>query len=193
MWEGWYKLLQTCQSLVKSKLELASTSLRLLTEKKSRKVCCGGMPDIEIPSGKCHQCTCTWNSGHCISIFLYITTNQWSHYLSGRYFVFCKIVLFFFLLEKAWKRMVTKVCYVGEGFTRKPPKYERFIRPMVRSSFLNNASMHWLLHNACMHSLTGCKIVPNAGANATKFFTLAIKSWKFVAKLATRMLHLILT
>lgn len=33
---------------------------------------------------------------------------------------------------KAWKRMVTKVCFVGEGFTRKPPKYERFIRPMVR-------------------------------------------------------------
>lgn len=33
--------------------------------------------------------------------------------------------------RKAWKRMVTKVCYVGEGFTRKPPKYERFIRPMA--------------------------------------------------------------
>ncbi|GFQ75302.1 ribosome biogenesis protein NSA2 homolog [Trichonephila clavata] len=32
--------------------------------------------------------------------------------------------------KKAWKRMVTKVCYVGEGFTRKPPKFERFIRPM---------------------------------------------------------------
>jgi len=32
--------------------------------------------------------------------------------------------------RKAWKRMVTKACYVGEGFTRKPPKYERFIRPM---------------------------------------------------------------
>uniref|UniRef100_UPI00398095B9 NSA2 family ribosome biogenesis protein n=1 Tax=Salmonella sp. s54925 TaxID=3159674 RepID=UPI00398095B9 len=31
--------------------------------------------------------------------------------------------------RKGWKRMVTKVCYVGEGFTRKPPKYERFIRP----------------------------------------------------------------
>lgn len=29
--------------------------------------------------------------------------------------------------------MVTKVCFVGDGFTRKPPKYERFIRPMVRS------------------------------------------------------------
>jgi len=24
---------------------------------------------------------------------------------------------------------VTKVTFVGEGFTRKPPKYERFIRP----------------------------------------------------------------
>ena len=35
------------------------------------------------------------------------------------------------LLEKAWKRLVTKPCFVGEGFTRKPPKFERFIRPMV--------------------------------------------------------------
>ena len=31
--------------------------------------------------------------------------------------------------KKAWKRMVTKVTFVGQGFTRKPPKYERFIRP----------------------------------------------------------------
>ena len=32
--------------------------------------------------------------------------------------------------KKAWKRTVTNVCSVGDGFTRKPPKYERFIRPM---------------------------------------------------------------
>jgi len=32
--------------------------------------------------------------------------------------------------RKAWKRMVTKVTFVGDGFTRKPPKFERFIRPM---------------------------------------------------------------
>jgi ribosome biogenesis protein NSA2 len=32
--------------------------------------------------------------------------------------------------KKQWKRMVTKVTFVGEGFTRKPPKFERFIRPM---------------------------------------------------------------
>lgn len=31
--------------------------------------------------------------------------------------------------NKAWKRMITKVTFVGDGFTRKPPKYERFIRP----------------------------------------------------------------
>lgn len=32
--------------------------------------------------------------------------------------------------RKSWKRLVTKVTYVGENFTRKPPKFERFIRPM---------------------------------------------------------------
>ena len=31
--------------------------------------------------------------------------------------------------KKQWKRMVTKVTFVGPNFTRKPPKYERFIRP----------------------------------------------------------------
>ena len=31
--------------------------------------------------------------------------------------------------KKSWKRMVTKVTFVGEDFTRKAPKYERFIRP----------------------------------------------------------------
>ncbi|KAJ1942290.1 Ribosome biogenesis protein, partial [Kickxella alabastrina] len=33
--------------------------------------------------------------------------------------------------SKSWKRMVTKPTFVGDGFTRKPPKYERFIRPMA--------------------------------------------------------------
>ena len=37
---------------------------------------------------------------------------------------------------KAWKRMVTKVTFVGEGFTRKPAKFERFIRPMVSDVWL---------------------------------------------------------
>jgi len=33
--------------------------------------------------------------------------------------------------KKAWKRMVTKATFVGEGFTRKPVKLERFVRPMA--------------------------------------------------------------
>lgn len=32
---------------------------------------------------------------------------------------------------KSWKRMVNKHTFVGEGFTRKPVKLERFIRPMA--------------------------------------------------------------
>eukprot|EP01040_Poterioochromonas_malhamensis_P003877 gene3877-4144_t len=31
--------------------------------------------------------------------------------------------------NKNWKRMITKMTFVGEGFTRKAPKFERFIRP----------------------------------------------------------------
>lgn len=38
--------------------------------------------------------------------------------------------------------MVTKVTYVGEGFTRKPPKFERFIRPMVCTIWQPCLSIH---------------------------------------------------
>merc|ERR1712083_1155572 len=31
--------------------------------------------------------------------------------------------------KKSWKRMITKATFVGDSFTRKPPKFERFIRP----------------------------------------------------------------
>lgn len=31
--------------------------------------------------------------------------------------------------QKAWKRVVNKISFVGENFTRKPPKFERYIRP----------------------------------------------------------------
>lgn len=33
--------------------------------------------------------------------------------------------------KKSWKRMVNKVTFVGETFTRRMPKFERFIRPMA--------------------------------------------------------------
>ena len=31
--------------------------------------------------------------------------------------------------QKAWKRIVNKISFVGQDFVRKPPKFERFIRP----------------------------------------------------------------
>ena len=41
--------------------------------------------------------------------------------------------------------MVTKPCYVGEGFTRKPPKFERFIRPMVTIPIYKvNIPFYWM-------------------------------------------------
>ena len=32
--------------------------------------------------------------------------------------------------KKSWKRVINKVSFVGDSFTRKNPKFERFIRPM---------------------------------------------------------------
>jgi len=31
--------------------------------------------------------------------------------------------------KKAWKRKINKVTFLGDNFTRKPPKFERYIRP----------------------------------------------------------------
>lgn len=31
--------------------------------------------------------------------------------------------------QKSWKRRINKICFVPETFTRKPPKFERYIRP----------------------------------------------------------------
>jgi ribosomal protein S8E len=54
--------------------------------------------------------------------------------------------------SKSWKRMVSKATFVGEGFTRKPVKMERFVRPMAlrykkanvthRTCFLS--SLRWI-------------------------------------------------
>ena len=54
----------------------------------------------------------------------------------------------------------------------------------VQLIFLDEISM---IGNAMLNAER--EIAPNTGANATKFFTLATKSLKLVAKLVTRMLH----
>uniref|UniRef100_A0A2K5XJD7 Ribosome biogenesis protein NSA2 homolog n=1 Tax=Mandrillus leucophaeus TaxID=9568 RepID=A0A2K5XJD7_MANLE len=48
--------------------------------------------------------------------------------------------------KAAWKRLVTNVCFVGDGFTRIPPKYERFIRPMGLRFKKNPPALPPLLH-----------------------------------------------
>ena len=48
-------------------------------------------------------------------------------------------------------------------------------------------SFHLGINGWTTNTSPGRKIAPNTGANATKFFTLATKSWKLVANLATRI------
>lgn len=43
--------------------------------------------------------------------------------------------------KKSWKRMITKPTFVGPGFTRRPVKYERFIRPMGVRTILGSLSI----------------------------------------------------
>lgn len=60
--------------------------------------------------------------------------------------------------SKSWKRMVTKATFVGEGFTRKPVKMERFIRPMAlrykKANVTHRASISWV------HSTDALILVP---------------------------------
>ena len=56
-----------------------------------------------------------------------------------------------------------------------------------RDALLVSLKRRWVCRETSM--ATGREIAPNTGANATKFFTLATKSWKLVAKLATRTFH----
>lgn len=62
----------------------------------------------------------------CLDPSIFYLVVPWSHK-----FVSIQVLRSGRTKRKAWKRMVTKVTFVGEGFTRKPPKFERFIRPMA--------------------------------------------------------------
>lgn len=57
--------------------------------------------------------------------------------------------------KKQWKRMITKVTFVGPSFTRKPPKYERFIRPS------GELCLWALFHDLC------CDIISTPSINAS--------------------------
>ena len=68
--------------------------------------------------------------------------------------------------KKTWKRMITKATFVGPGFTRKPPKYERFIRPSGLR--FNKAHVtHPELNCTFMLDIIGVKKNPNGTTYTT--------------------------
>lgn len=74
--------------------------------------------------------------------------------------------------SKSWKRMVTKATFVGEGFTRKPVKLERFVRPMaLRYKKANVTHRKWESNQCVILGL----ILPGAvAADLQATFQLAI-------------------
>mmetsp|Transcript_7747 Transcript_7747/g.25720 ORF Transcript_7747/g.25720 Transcript_7747/m.25720 type:complete len:260 (-) Transcript_7747:820-1599(-) len=64
--------------------------------------------------------------------------------------------------KKSWKRMVTKATFVGPDFVRKPPKYERFIRPSGLR-FTKAHVTHPELKATFMLDILGVKKNPNGG------------------------------
>lgn len=68
--------------------------------------------------------------------------------------------------KKSWKRMVTKVTFVGPGFTRKAPKYERFIRPMALR-FKNANVVHPELKATFLLPIIGVKKNPDSALNTS--------------------------
>ncbi|THU58973.1 hypothetical protein C4D60_Mb03t20110 [Musa balbisiana] len=61
---------------------------------------------------------------------------------------------------KQWKRMVTKATFVGPGFTRKLPKYERFLRP-TGLRFTKANVTHPKLKCTFNLNIIGIKKIPN--------------------------------
>jgi ribosome biogenesis protein NSA2 len=59
--------------------------------------------------------------------------------------------------SKSWKRMVTKATFVGEGFTRKPVKMERFVRPMALRYKKANVTHREFLQRLWSHKSTNAK------------------------------------
>mmetsp|Transcript_6530 Transcript_6530/g.7508 ORF Transcript_6530/g.7508 Transcript_6530/m.7508 type:complete len:261 (+) Transcript_6530:174-956(+) len=62
--------------------------------------------------------------------------------------------------HNSWKRMITKATFVGQGFTRKAPKYERFIRP-TGLRFTKASVTHPELKCTFQLELLGVKKNPN--------------------------------
>ena len=67
--------------------------------------------------------------------------------------------------KKSWKRMVDKVTFVGQSFTRKPPKYERYIRPTGTTNSEPNQNHE--IRSASLTQLRGLPGLRMTKANVT--------------------------
>jgi len=68
--------------------------------------------------------------------------------------------------RKAWKRVINKVTFVPENFTRKPPKFERFIRPTSLRMKKANV-LHPELKTTFSLEITGVKRNPQSSLYTT--------------------------
>merc|ERR1711924_301115 len=63
--------------------------------------------------------------------------------------------------KKMWKRIVNKVSFVGDNFTRKAPKFERYIRPSALR-FKKAHVTHPELKRTCSLDIVGVKKNPQS-------------------------------
>lgn len=68
--------------------------------------------------------------------------------------------------KKAWKRVINKCTFVPENFTRKPPKFERFIRPTSLRMKKANVLHPELKTTFCL-DITGVKRNPQSSLYTT--------------------------
>lgn len=78
--------------------------------------------------------------------------------------------------KKAWKRMVTKATFVGEGFTRKPVKMERFIRPMALRYKKANVTHRTLAERRCSLQCTHSLQQPTSRRRSSSRFSVSRKT-----------------
>lgn len=91
-----------------------------------------------------------------IAVVAAAASTSWLHFLSKEH----KRIFHLQWPAKQWKRMVTKATFVGPGFTRKLPKYERFLRP-TGLRFTKANVTHPKLKCTFNLNIIGIKKIPN--------------------------------
>ena len=97
------------------------------------------------------------------------------------------IIVYSFLSEKHEAVRLSVCADLSRGRRRKLLQFWLNIKALSSTKINEPTTQTVYLQRILYTGSSGRKIAPNTGTNATKFFTLATKSWKLVAKLATRI------